>query len=323
MRIYFIPVMIFKQKLRSNWYKKAEPLPAPLRYAAFTLIELSIVLVIIGLIVGGVLVGRDMYEIAQARALMQQMQDIQVAVNTFRLKYSCLPGDCATAVQLGLGRDGNGDKLIGGRYGQSTTSWPICLRGGTPNGCMADRAALGSIWGMTRSYGEHQQFWAHLSAAELIDADIDSLTPVNGGVDAIIDTVYPKDALGKHYLTAAHWNSKLHIRTGLQTVTSSFGETRFSSNGTVSAAQMKYISDKLGGTIYVGYTDSLPTAISNNEKVVPLSSNANNINIQYYYYHTPESVGGAPACVVSVGGSGYIYNIEGNGRCDFLWELDF
>ena len=50
----------------------------------FTLLELSIVLVIIGLIVGGVLVGQDMIKGAQIRATVAQLEKYNTAVNTFR-----------------------------------------------------------------------------------------------------------------------------------------------------------------------------------------------------------------------------------------------
>ena len=53
----------------------------------FTLIELSIVLVIIGLIVGGVLVGQNLIKAAEIRNQIKQMQEYQIAFNTFRTKY--------------------------------------------------------------------------------------------------------------------------------------------------------------------------------------------------------------------------------------------
>jgi prepilin-type N-terminal cleavage/methylation domain-containing protein len=59
----------------------------------FTLIELSIVLVIIGLIVGGILVGRDLISAAAVRAQISQIERYHTAANTFRTKYAYLPGD--------------------------------------------------------------------------------------------------------------------------------------------------------------------------------------------------------------------------------------
>ncbi len=59
----------------------------------FTLVELSIVLVIIGLIVGGILVGSDMIKAAEIRATITQIDGFNSAANTFRDKYGYLPGD--------------------------------------------------------------------------------------------------------------------------------------------------------------------------------------------------------------------------------------
>ena len=57
----------------------------------FTLIELSIVLVIIGFVVGGVLVGQELIETAKLRAVVSQIDQIRVGANTFRTKYNALP----------------------------------------------------------------------------------------------------------------------------------------------------------------------------------------------------------------------------------------
>lgn len=59
----------------------------------FTLVELSIVLVIIGLIIGGVLVGRDLIKAAEIRSTISQIEKFNAATNTFRVKYNALPGD--------------------------------------------------------------------------------------------------------------------------------------------------------------------------------------------------------------------------------------
>lgn len=66
----------------------------------FTLIELSIVLVIIGLIVGGILMGRDMIRAAELRSVARDVEAIKTAINTFQNKYNCLPGDCLNATQF-------------------------------------------------------------------------------------------------------------------------------------------------------------------------------------------------------------------------------
>jgi len=88
------------------------------RKSGFTLIELSIVLVIIGLIVGGVLVGRDLIHASEIRAQVSQFEKFDTAVKTFRLKYNGLPGDITQEQVTGFGfpnqggNYGNGDNLL-------------------------------------------------------------------------------------------------------------------------------------------------------------------------------------------------------------------
>ncbi|PIR31733.1 MAG: hypothetical protein COV36_07155 [Alphaproteobacteria bacterium CG11_big_fil_rev_8_21_14_0_20_44_7] len=59
----------------------------------FTLVELSIVLVIIGLLIGGILVAQSMIETAKIQSFIRQIQQIDMAVSNFRVKYNYLPGD--------------------------------------------------------------------------------------------------------------------------------------------------------------------------------------------------------------------------------------
>lgn len=110
----------------------------PRQNSGFTLIELSIVLVIIGLIIGGVMVGRDLISAATIRSQISQIQNLQTQINTFRGKYGCLPGDCSTATQFfgtvdSAGHtiaNGDGDEIIhstvggGGPYDESNCLSP-------------------------------------------------------------------------------------------------------------------------------------------------------------------------------------------------------
>jgi len=76
----------------------------------FTLIELSIVIVIIGLIVAGVVGGQALVEQARIRQQIADLQKYEVAVNTFKLEYNAIPGDFSDAnAYWGVaGGDGNG-----------------------------------------------------------------------------------------------------------------------------------------------------------------------------------------------------------------------
>lgn len=59
----------------------------------FTLIELAIVLVIIGLLLGGVLKGQELIESARVRNLISQLDSIKAAYYAFQDKYRSAPGD--------------------------------------------------------------------------------------------------------------------------------------------------------------------------------------------------------------------------------------
>jgi prepilin-type N-terminal cleavage/methylation domain-containing protein len=65
--------------------------------SGFTLVELSIVLVIIGLIVGGVVGGQSLIKSAKITDLVSTIKETKVAVRAFDLQYDALPGDMANA----------------------------------------------------------------------------------------------------------------------------------------------------------------------------------------------------------------------------------
>lgn len=80
----------------------------------FTLIELSIVLIVIGLVVGGVLVGRTLIYAAEIRSQIKQFQDYQIAFVTFQGKYGCIPGDCNNATTFFGTTDSLGNTINNG-----------------------------------------------------------------------------------------------------------------------------------------------------------------------------------------------------------------
>jgi prepilin-type N-terminal cleavage/methylation domain-containing protein len=103
----------------------------------FTLIELSIVLVIIGLIVGGVLVGQDLIKAAEIRATVAQVERFNTASNTFRGKYNGLPGDLANPTAFfasvtngNESEQGDGDGVIDGVSAANTAcTAALCISG--------------------------------------------------------------------------------------------------------------------------------------------------------------------------------------------------
>lgn len=120
--------------------------------SGFTLVELAIVLVIIGLIIGGVLVGQDLIKAATIRSTVSDIEKFNAGATTFRGKYNGLPGDltAARAVEFGLagGADANSTGAVGLRDG---------------NGVIEGGAA-----GLTNLAGETALFWQDLGKSGLI-----------------------------------------------------------------------------------------------------------------------------------------------------------
>ena len=83
----------------------------------FSLIEMSIVLLIIGLIVGGILKGQDLLESARLKSIISQINEFRLAANVFYDKYDALPGDFAEAQESihHTLRNGNNNGKIEGR----------------------------------------------------------------------------------------------------------------------------------------------------------------------------------------------------------------
>ena len=83
----------------------------------FTLIEIAIVLVIVGLLLGGVVKGQELISNARVRNLVAQQDGVKAAFFALQDRYRALPGDYTAAdtnINCGAGPclDGNGDGLI-------------------------------------------------------------------------------------------------------------------------------------------------------------------------------------------------------------------
>lgn len=59
----------------------------------FTLVELAIVMIIVGLLIGGILKGQELITNAQVASTVTQAKAIDAAVSTFKDSYRALPGD--------------------------------------------------------------------------------------------------------------------------------------------------------------------------------------------------------------------------------------
>ncbi len=156
-----------------------------LRTHGFTLIELSIVLVIVGLIVGGVLVGRDLIAASAVRAQVSQITRFTQAANTFRSKYGFLPGDIQEPQATSFGF------LARGQYaGQGDGN--ALLEGVSSN-------AANQNYGVRMNAGETSVFWVDLSAVRLIEARFTSArltSAITQNTVAGFRTYYPEASIG-------------------------------------------------------------------------------------------------------------------------------
>ena len=124
----------------------------------FTLVELAIVMIIIGLLIGGILKGQELIINARINTTIAQYKGIVAAHNTFRDIYNYVPGDLPAGianaripgcVASGCG-NGNGDNLIGAP--------------------LAPAAAINAP--------ESQEYWKHLTLTDLITG-VDPSAPTN------------------------------------------------------------------------------------------------------------------------------------------------
>ncbi len=82
--------------------------------SGFTLVEIAIVLVIIGLLLGGILKGQEMITQAKIKNIINDFNGITAAMNSYQDRYRSLPGDDLSAATRWTGAvAGNGD----GQYG--------------------------------------------------------------------------------------------------------------------------------------------------------------------------------------------------------------
>jgi prepilin-type N-terminal cleavage/methylation domain-containing protein len=158
----------------------------------FTLIELAIVLVIIGLLAASILVGKDLIRQAEIRKQITQIEEYKLAYFTFMGKYNCVPGDCVDADEYFTGASsGDGDGLIENNRGYCYDLAPGDVR-----------------WDLSIEY---QNFFIHLVQSRLIKEQLD---PANLGVGYTIGPALPPLVLDPNATFFAGDNSNFECNPG-------------------------------------------------------------------------------------------------------------
>lgn len=114
----------------------------------FTLVEIAVVLVIIGLLLGVILQGTELIDNSRIKKANSDISAVSAAYLSYQDRYKRLPGD-----------DGNSLVALTGRGGE----WATITQFGNNNGVLT--ANLNDTW---NGANEHDNFWQHLRAAGYI-----------------------------------------------------------------------------------------------------------------------------------------------------------
>jgi len=181
---------------------------------AFSLVELSIVLVILGLLTGGILGGQALIRAAELRAVSTEYGRYAAAAMTFRDKYFAVPGDFRDATRF-WGWQVNGSNC-------TTNSSAAVNSAGACDG-NGDGTILWDNSGAVSTSREMHQFWRHLALAGLVEGTYTGLAgPTTNSADVVPGTNSPRAKLANAGWGAAQTNcgygggcfTTMHIANG-------------------------------------------------------------------------------------------------------------
>ncbi len=135
--------------------------------SGFTLIEIAIVLVIIGLLLGGVLKGQELINSAKVKNLATDFRNIPVFIYGYQDKFKSLPGDDAT---LGGANTHIPGANACGAAGTATAS------------CTPGNGLINGTWNDYSATSEAYLFWQHVRLAGLTSGPT-TIPPAPGAGD--------------------------------------------------------------------------------------------------------------------------------------------
>lgn len=187
----------------------------------FTLIEMSIVLVIIGLIVGGIIKGQEVVANGRLKTQVAQIDAVKSAVYSFQDKFSFLPGDFKASTVLGAG-----------------------IPDGDENGYVTTTSSTSAIADDGIAATEMSTAWAQLQAAGLLQG----VSPTSSGSTTFLyPAKIPADFLWYGYFSSGP--------TGSVTTTN---QVRIQANGDLTNKATPSLRTPDAQSIDTKYDDGLP-----------------------------------------------------------------
>lgn len=160
------------------------------KQVGFTLIEIAIVLVIIGLLLGGVLKGQELINTARVRALNNSVDGVTAAWFSFQDRYRAYPGDYSTA--------------------QASINLPGVTLGGNANGQVSTNAERAMVWVHLEAAGYitggYNNAAATIATTQYFDNPT-SVSPDNGFGTGMVLTYASQDqatTVNAHELISGH-----------------------------------------------------------------------------------------------------------------------
>lgn len=147
----------------------------------FSLVELSIVLVILGLLTGGILAGQSLIRAAELRAVTTEFQRYATAAYSFRDKYFAIPGDWSNA------------QAVWGAQGTNCSGTVTTLT--TTGTCNGNGDGMLGAAGAASQNGENMQFWRQLALAGLIEGNYTGIAGAGAANEQIPGTTVPRSKM--------------------------------------------------------------------------------------------------------------------------------
>lgn len=146
------------------------------KQSGFTLIEIAIVLVIIGLLLGGVLKGQELINSAKVKNLATDFKNLPLFIYGYQDKFRALPGD---------------DQFVDTKHLGATINGVTVVKATTPVAADVGNGVINGAWNSTTQTDESVLFWQHVRLAGLAAGP--TAAPANA---AAVKDFYPTNASG-------------------------------------------------------------------------------------------------------------------------------